>query len=1221
MRLSSLVPPVFLLAAALVTVLSSLPAEEVETFGPELVAEGAFLGGDGGDPERPAGWDFEISGDARVLWAEKGFRDKGSAHLACADYEARCSILQKRWLTSPEPCYLLEYACRGTGGPLRVRLALLADDGLVLCRSSFDVRPSGWWRTGRLYLEPFPREIEGELEVSFELLSKGEAWIDAVSLRSYDGPWTRRKRRHDGRLPVRPQSGAALSAPVLFSWPAVPFAEKYVLRLADGRGFPVGRYASVESPAAFALASPRKGTCTWTVSAVAPGGKEYTLVEPLTFEVTGGGKSALSPPFRFSIPGSRADCAAWRALRSTELAAGRLAALPVPSLAPPELPQGGLKRERALAALASRWASASARLLSLCSASAAGVRSAAAPARSLLSAMASAAPAAAPLLTAGARASAALAAAAARSLDSSRAASLCKAVLPPVREILVRASADALDYDAFRLLCAALCARAAGLSDGDLSALAAGASALFPEWFPGGASSPLPSALLADDFPLLYSAARLLADMLPALSPDLADRVVSAAASALVRDFPASGGSSFGDSSPSSRRRAAALLAFLAGKEAAAIPPWAWTGTAPEDMAGLFPLTPEAPAPVAPLSSPFSPDIPAGFVSAGSPLLGVSCSFRASPWGTAPPFGPAQGHFSVFWKGAPLAGFLPPSTDGFPASGPDWRSFAFRQYLGPPGASSAPLSHSADAEILSAAGVSRSFLVEADLAPCFVDFFRSARRTLAFVAPPDGPPLVACRDAFSTWFGSPVEISFRLAGLPEKVDAPSQRAVARAPQGRVGLLVARPEGCGLVRGKGDFKPLGRSAVPSFSVVVRPPKGARDAVTVVFPVEDDEAALRPLPGSDSLGALLPGGGLCAFRPVEGGAWAAAGMVTDAAFAALLPQPEDAFFLFAANASSLDWKGVNLLSADKPGDFELLFENTRNGPRLLHAAARAPLGTVVSFAGGGKMVCKERGVLSLLAPPRTPPRPKAELFKGDKAFQPLVRSLSPARKMVCFPFFLSGSYRLSLSLTGGKGGAVRFRMGDPPFRGLSFSAARRAETNLRGEWFGPVSLVALLPARARIAGLVLTRDFLPQGGFERWKANRPEGFTVEPASLRTAPDEKRVFEGSRSLRGVLSDKGKASISARIPFSGRRISAALRAFLETEGENDLFVRLAVVPVDAAGKKGKMLSGRPLSSQGKWRPVSLSVSLPAGTKEVILSVLVEGRGRFWLDDLSVSD
>ena len=65
MRLSSLVPPVFLLAAALVTVLSSLPAEEVETFGPELVAEGAFLGGKGGQHRYEGGGEQEDGRDKR----------------------------------------------------------------------------------------------------------------------------------------------------------------------------------------------------------------------------------------------------------------------------------------------------------------------------------------------------------------------------------------------------------------------------------------------------------------------------------------------------------------------------------------------------------------------------------------------------------------------------------------------------------------------------------------------------------------------------------------------------------------------------------------------------------------------------------------------------------------------------------------------------------------------------------------------------------------------------------------------------------------------------------------------------------------------------------------------------------------------------------------------------------------------------------------------------
>ena len=209
-------------------------AEQVETLGPQLIGGGAFLGNDGAQPPRPAGWVINSAGGADALWIEKGYRDKGRAQLLSTSSDGSLNMTQKRWASGAD-CYLLSFFWQGNGSDVNVSVSLKAEDGRVLCRSSNQLFKSGSWREERIFLDIFPQGLDGELITSFDANGQFNLNIDHVSLRAYQGPYTRIQTEYDDAMPFSPLPQASVVSPVLFTWPTVPWAEKYRLVLATER--------------------------------------------------------------------------------------------------------------------------------------------------------------------------------------------------------------------------------------------------------------------------------------------------------------------------------------------------------------------------------------------------------------------------------------------------------------------------------------------------------------------------------------------------------------------------------------------------------------------------------------------------------------------------------------------------------------------------------------------------------------------------------------------------------------------------------------------------------------------------------------------------------------------------------------------------------------------------------------------------------------------------
>ncbi len=290
----------------------SVTAEEVEKLGPQLIAEGAFLSGDGDEPQKPAGWLITTDEDGTALWLEEGHRDRGSAKLEGPRIESTVSLSQQRWLGTASQCYLLSFYYRGNNVTVEARLTVKGDGGRSLASVTRSRPVQSGWNEFRMFFEPWPLGLNGELETVLAMHGRGHVQLDGVSLTAYEGPYTRRDRSFGSDMPVSPPTSGKAESPVLFTWPAFAGREIYTLEVE----FPDGMIYIADVHNNCSLVELPVGEYSWTVNAVL-GDDEFIEIVPFTpLTVTAVRGKLPQKPVRPAtpLPGDDSDYARWRKL-------------------------------------------------------------------------------------------------------------------------------------------------------------------------------------------------------------------------------------------------------------------------------------------------------------------------------------------------------------------------------------------------------------------------------------------------------------------------------------------------------------------------------------------------------------------------------------------------------------------------------------------------------------------------------------------------------------------------------------------------------------------------------------------------------------------------------------------------------------------------------------------------------------------------------------------
>ncbi|MDZ7815114.1 MAG: hypothetical protein U5N86_03635 [Planctomycetota bacterium] len=1170
-------------------------SEQVESLGPQLIGDGGFIGNDGGEPPRPAGWVIDSSGGANALWLEKGYRDKGRAHLVSTSSDGSLRMNQKRWAGGSD-CYLLSFFWQGNAANVRVSVSLNADDARVLCRSSRKLFSRSSWREERLFLDIFPAGLEGHLVTSFEGTGKFDLHIDHASLRAYEGPYTRVNTRFDDQMPFAPAENTQVISPVLFTWPTVPWADRYEIVLATE----FETYSTRSIPLNVALLETRKKLNLWRVYAI-KGEKRLALGLPMRFNCTQTRKPApvrLVKP-QLPPPVTSNDVEQWN---KTVLASTCEPLLPQQfELSVQAIPQSSPGREFALLKLNRSWDEAAYALRLLCNMALVDIVNSRKRAANLLAHMTRSIAAAEPYLSGEVRASLALAACGAErtGLDRGQCSAIAKTVLGNPQKHFSACLSNPSDYDSLRLTAAAVICQATGILAADNSVAALAFLAAGRRWF-FERSTPLPGAILASDLPLFISASRCVAGVPGART---LEEDVLASCEALYWDFPSQFNSSFGYSTINAPRKAASLLAYFAGVEGSGVPPHALCAYS-QPHSALFPLQPlEEPAK---LSALYAQHGLAHCLSAA--VMPSALSVRASDFGTAYPFGASQGAYRVSYAHRSLAGagvFAPSSmprqfrpllsAQAFPAYSVAGRLLQ----AGNP---------AADASISSFCALGSLSVSEMDLSATQVDIIRSERRSVACLIPPGMPPLVLCRDEFSNYFDRSAVMTSR---IPAPITTDRVNQTFSSKNGGAKGIVASPRGSQLtaLRVKNPFISFIRPE-NIFGAVACSAKAADRAALIAITAHDGPA-LEPRNGDDFLGVRF-GAGFAAFHALDGGMYMVNGLLTDAAFIAAIPLEGGKRYICASSVTTVDENGKSIFSSDEPVAFELLLAGEK----------------VEKFNAVGKGKCRilgnEKDLVSSLLLKREDARLRlrSDLFSADSVEEPYYLS-TLSRRLLVIPAVLNGAYSVEVSGKAPQGATAILNA--PSFRAVELEPDERGELSSTVEFVGGgrCALSLALAPGVEIERIEISPAPLLNAGFEQFSKGVFEGFRTEGA--RITQDRNFKAEGEAALRGVIPAGKTLSVSTSARTSPGYMT--LEADIYMKGENkraDLAAYAQLTFYDAKGREtAKSVETRPEKALEVWKKLRFRTRVPRNAVRAGIRFIFEARtgsADIWLDDVSLS-
>jgi hypothetical protein len=139
-------------------------------------------------------------------------------------------------------------------------------------------------------------------------------------------------------------------------------------------------------------------------------------------------------------------------------------------------------------------------------------------------------------------------------------------------------------------------------------------------------------------------------------------------------------------------------------------------------------------------------------------------------------------------------------------------------------------------------------------------------------------------------------------------------------------------------------------------------------------------------------------------------------------------------------------------------------------------------------------------------------------------------------------------------------------------------------------------------------------LPDGWTERWGGRGR--FTV------TRDTEVSRAPGGASLRAEVSGDGKSADGEGQIGQPRDAKAGesyvVRGWIRTEGSVNGVA--GVKPFTANWTPANYLIAHGFAGASDWTPFETKVTLPKGTAHILVGVYVSGKGRVWLDDVTLS-
>ncbi len=1210
-------------AAALLIVLIAcalclLGGEQIEKLGPQLIADGSFISGDGREPVRPAGWTIDERGGGTVRWIEQGHLDKGGAKLTCDSDGGIASMQQRRWLSSAAPCYLASFSVKGSGN-LTVRFRLFSESEPDLSSVVHSISNQPGWTANRIYFEPFPDGIEGELEVLFLLEGKGSYELDNVSLSKYEGPYTQQPQEFNAHLETRPADGAQVDGAVVLSWRAVPFAKEYKITVLEGKN-----EIKLTRKLPCCVLPVRKGDYFWGVTAVAADGAEFNVVQSSSFSAKADG--ILKPQAQISNlppPGDSQDYADWRKSGIARELVSLLSGMDVPTLPEPKVRDGAIPPSalyefncirQDYADLIVRYST-----LASCGEKALDLRLA-----NLINSIATDITNNEQFYLPDTRAYiafAACSASVARSDLKASCGSIVFRALGDAAKLAASACQKADNFNLYRNLAAAFLCTRFGLIGGDALQFAEAFAALSERWI-GDRQNRLPISVFVSDYPLLRAAAYELDNTLQIPAAKRFKDNLNCVGHAIISGFPRDSRSPFGDSTSNADAKARAVLSYLCSRDTT-LPVWANTGNIAQ-YAGWMGLMPSSKASIGAISQ---------FVAAhdiamyGSAYLSGETAFgvRASSLGTVTPFAATQGHFYLWWNNQPLIGLVPDAAHGLPTTSASvWRAPQFRcmPWSGPLSAFSP--SSSCDAQITESFSSKCGALVACNLTATAIDTWRDYRRFIAFVAPPNHPPIVAVYDRYSAWFKTQPTLYFRLLGEPS-VDPITQRSIADCGGVKTECVVVWPKGCGVGSDKAiAVAPLSKVPESSFALSVSPPTDANECAVVFAPRITAENALTSLQGDDFRGVAIGENGVVAFRSTAGGAYIVNGVMTDAQFVAVIPYADGSAFAFIANAKTLDISGLNIFSSEKPITGTFLY-STGTPAKLIECDIAPLLGVEVKDLTAtllGDISYKLKDGFSLVQPVKhASPRIKKSLFIDDSIDMPIQEPVFGNRLLVAVPMKLNGLYRVSAELSGEKGKTAGIGLAGKDELVL-LADGKPKNVVFEQRFFGISCLTALLDSGVKLGSISVEKLYLQNGGLEEWIADSPVGFNFEPSNLKPTKDADVKVSGSFSALFKLPANSKVAMRTTVQSGGKPFSVSASIRLQSPDEKDLNATIVCVALDAAGKPiGGEVATTPFGSQRVWRKLKLTVKPVKGAASYQIEFRFSGQGSAWIDEISVDE
>ncbi|MCP4154550.1 MAG: hypothetical protein GY757_42900 [bacterium] len=135
--------------------------------------------------------------------------------------------------------------------------------------------------------------------------------------------------------------------------------------------------------------------------------------------------------------------------------------------------------------------------------------------------------------------------------------------------------------------------------------------------------------------------------------------------------------------------------------------------------------------------------------------------------------------------------------------------------------------------------------------------------------------------------------------------------------------------------------------------------------------------------------------------------------------------------------------------------------------------------------------------------------------------------------------------------------------------------------------------------------------------------PDGWTVRGEGYKVGPDKAEAASGKQSLCFTHVKKTEseypAFASLRLPlkyFQGKRIRFSGK--IKVPGRTNFYLWIRT---DAGEDPNafKRLQGLDPKSVGKWKEYSIEMDIPAGTSHLFVGASLRGKGRAWLDNLSI--